>query len=49
MTFSASVAHPLTAVGLAVMLAACGGGDTVQSGQLVAPSVAGLDFETSTG
>jgi cyanophycinase len=49
MTFSASVAHPLTAVGLAVMLAACGGGDSVQSGQLVAPSVAGLDFETSTG
>ena len=48
-SFSASVAHPLTAVALAVLLTACGGGESVQQGQLVAPVVAGLDYETSSG
>ena len=47
--FSPSVAQPLAAVGLAVLLTACGGGESIQSGQLVAPLVAGLDYETSSG
>lgn len=47
--FPPSVTQPLAAVGLAVLLTACGGGESVQSGQLVAPLVAGLDYETSSG
>ena len=43
------VRHPLSMVAIAALLAACGGGDEIQTGQLVAPLVAGLDYETSTG
>jgi cyanophycinase len=44
-----SVRHPLLAVAAVVLLAACGGGDELQTGLLAAPLVAGLDYETSTG